>query len=183
MQSYRVSVLPDVEIIFILAAIGIIVANFFILTYVSAKNNIVTKNLATATKLVQDSVKEIVNISGKKTDKLIVIDDHFYNWSELFSNNLSFPSCGDPLDPKSTCSDFLLLPCPSGTNSDESRCLIRDTHSLNTDTWKITKDSVHFSQKIRIIDAGVQAKKVTVFVWWNDSLGLHKSAIIRILEK
>lgn len=171
------------EVIFITTSVAIIISNFFILHAVASANNTVTGNLATATRLVQESVKEIVNVSEKKTDKLIVINGRFYSWPELFNNELSFPSCGDSLDPKSSCSDFLLLPCSSGIHSDESLCIIRDTHSLNAQTRRITKDTAHFSQKIRIMDAGVQAKKVTVLVWWTDSLGLHKSAITRTLNK
>ena len=183
MQSYHRGTFLSIEIIYLIAVIGIILANFFILTYVSAKNNTVTRNLATATKLVQESVKEMVNISGEKTEKLIVINGHFYNWEELFNSNLSFPPCGNPLDPESTCSDFLLSACPPGIYSNKSRCIIRDTHSFNLNTWKITQDATHFSKKIRIIDAGGKTKKVTVLVWWTDSLGLHKSVITRILEK
>lgn len=183
MQSYRGRAFSGVEIIFSIAVIGTIVVNSLILTHVSAKNNIVTENLATATKLVQESVKEIVHISGKKTDKLIIINGHSYSWPELFNNNLSFSSCKEPLNPESTCSDFLLLPCPPGTYSDKSRCITRDTRSLNMHTREITQDSTHFFQKIRIIDAKAQAKKITVLVWWNDSLGLHKSAITRTLKR
>ena len=172
-----------VEIIFILSIIIIVVGNFFLLNTIAIKNNTVTGNLFRATKLVQERMKIMVDIYGKKTDKLIVIDGHFYNWSELFNKTLTFQPCPNPQDPTSTCSDFILSNCPSKSQTTQTRCFIRNTHTANQDIWKIKQDVAPFSQKIRISNEGENAKKITVLIWWTDLLGLHKSVITRILEK
>lgn len=171
------------ENIFIFSVTVIIIGNFFLLHKVSTANNTATGNLDAATKLAQSSVKEIVNISEKKIDKAIVINGNSYNWKEIFTNNISFLSCNNPHNPESICSDFVMAPCSSEIYSNKSLCIIQNTQPFDANSWKITQDIPHFSRKIRIANEGTGAKKVTVLVWWTDSLGLHKSAISRVLQK
>ena len=106
-----------------------------------------------------------------------------YNWSELFNKPATLSPCVDLLAPASNCSDFILTQCPTQTHPAQTRCVVRNSNLLSQDLWKIEGDAAAFSQKIRISNAGANAKKITVLIWWTDSLGLHKSAITRALEK
>ena len=172
-----------VEIFFVFSVVIIILGNFFLLNAVSAENNTISRNHVRATQLVQKRVQKILGIQEKKTDKLIVIDGHFYNWLELFDEPITFPPCTNLLDPTSNCGDFILSQCPPGNHPAETLCVIGNKSFQEIDFWRIKQDIAPFSQKIRISDAGTNAKKITVLIWWTDSLGLHKSVISRILEK
>lgn len=183
MQNHRKNGWMLVEIVFVLGVVTIVISNFFLLNVLSITNNTISKNHVRATRLVQERMKTMLDIYEKKMDKRVVIDGQFYNWSELFDKKVAFPSCVDLLDPASNCSDFMLSLCPSETHPVGTRCVVRNRNAYNTDSWKIKQDVAPFSQKIRMSDIGANAKKITVLIWWIDSLGLHKSVIARTLEK
>ena len=165
-----------IEIVFVLAIVIIVVGNFFLLNTISKENNSVSGNLAKGTQLVQERVKIMLNIEEKKTEKVFVIDGQYYSWSDLFDKSITFSPCADVLNPLSNCSDFVLTKCPAEMIPSLIYCIVRDSNNKNADI-------AAFSQKIRITNSGNNAKNVTVLIWWSDSLGLHKSAITRILTK
>lgn len=172
-----------VDIFFVFSVVIIIIGNFFLLNAISAENNTISRNHVRATQLVQERVQIMLSIQKQKKDKRVIIDGHSYNWSELFDKAVTFLPCVSPLDPSSNCSDFILSECLTETNVVGSRCVIRSKTFQSTDSWKIKQDIAPFSQKIRLSDSGTNAKKITVLIWWTDSLGLHKSVISRTLEK
>lgn len=172
----------SIEIIFILSIVIIVIGNFFLLNAFSAENNTFAKTYVRATQLVQERIRVILDIHEKKMDKLIIVDNHFYSWKQIFDKSVIFPSCTDLLDPTTNCGDFILSNCPSGFHTAGGSCIIKNKKPYTDGSWMIKKEIALFSQKIRIVDAGPKAKKITVFIWWYDSLGLRKSVITRELK-
>lgn len=172
-----------VEIFFVFLIVIIIIANFLFLLMISEKNNTVSYNHFRATQLVQERMKFMVDMKEKNMEKLLVINGNFYNWSQLFDGLITFPPCNNSLDPDNDCGDFILTQCPSGSNIPEKQCFVNNPNPSNTSFWKIQGDAAPFSQKIRISEAGENTRKITVFIWWTDKLGPHKSLISRVFKK
>lgn len=172
---------PLIEGIFITSIVFIVLGNFLYLNANSEKNNTIPNNHVRATQIVQKSIQSILAIQSNKTEKLIQINNQLYSWEELF--NQTFLACDNPQDPKTTCSDFIITTCPSEIATLTKKCLMYNDSFLIKSPWQLEKDITQYSQKIRIYDYEKNIKKITVIVWWNDSLGLHKSVISREFKK
>lgn len=171
-----------IETVFILIVILIVVCNFFLLNAFSEENNTFARNYVRATQLVQERIKAVLAIHEKKTDKVIKSGENFYRMTEVFDGSVVLPACIDLLDPTTNCGDFILSKCSLGNNNAETRCIVRNKTHYTDSSWRVKEDIAAFSQKIRLTDAGPQTKKVTVFIWWYNQLGLRKSVITRELK-
>lgn len=183
MKDIRKNRLDVIEVMYIFIVIIISLVSFSLLHISSKTNREFSKNMVTARLLSQEGVKTIINLKNQNNASIIV-GPQSYTWSELFSGALTFPPCTNPSDLTISCSDFNLKKCNT-TNPDlEYSCIEMDTKPHTDVSWKILDEEQGiFSKKIRISDAGKNAKNITVFVWWVDAKGLHTSPITYKLMK
>ena len=168
------------EVIFALA-IGIIIATAFVsLGAVSVRNSRVATDQVTATKFAQEGMEAVITIRDQNSQWAILNNGANNQWSKL----QSFLACAQPDNPAINCDgDFLLqettcTPESVGTPTPQ-RCITK-----SSGPWTLASPNQQYSRKIRISDSGTtNVKNVTVFVWWTDSNGLHKSTLSRSFYK
>lgn len=169
-------------------AIGILLITGFVSLGVTAlRNSTSSSDQVTATKYAQEGIEAMITIRDQNSPcngaTCAIQNFSVSQWQDLFTTSMT---CTSPSDLTTSCAnDFVLLTstCSLGNPLTAQRCIQRNASSYNTSSWQI--GSTKFYRKIRITDAlGVtNVKDVTVFVWWTDAIGLHKSVLSRKLSK
>lgn len=174
--------------ILIALVIGIIVATAFVtLGVVSVRNSRFSTNQTTATKLAQEGMEAIVTIRDQNTSGAVIGIGGNQRWADLY--NPPSLTCSPPDDPTVSCllTDFILqeAPCTPGglPTPTPQRCIEK-----NASPPVLNRPNDIFKRKIRITETGVageetEIKNVTVFVYWTDPTGLHKSVLSRKINK
>lgn len=165
-------------------AIGMIIATAFVtLGTFSVRNSRFSANQAVATKLAQEVMEAIITIRDQNTVGAILNNGSDDQWSKLYGTAMN---CSTPDDPQASCADtdFILqeTPCSLGSPTTiAQRCIEKNSSG---DVLSAPNDI--FTRKVRIMNppgGGLTVKDVTVFVWWTDPQGLHKSSLSRKISK
>lgn len=169
--------------------IGVIMATAFVtLGTFSVRNSRFSTNQSIATKLAQEGIEAVITIRDQNSPAALLNNAGNDQWTELFQVGI-VSSCVDESDLTKDCYDFYLIDntsCIPGLPS--QRCLDRKALPYTDASWQVTGTNGVFSRKIRITETGIageetKIKNVTVFVWWIDSNGLHKSSLTRKISK
>ena len=159
--------------ILVALAIGITITTAFVtLGAFSVRNSRFASNQVSATKLATEGIEVMLGIRDQ--DGPVLSYPGGIKWSEIVDD--SFGECA--LGPTDLCGgDFKL-------RKQDVQCLALWCLEKNPPIETIDFNNTQFSRKVRITDsetAGV--KDVTVFVWWTDGNGFHKSEITRKLGR
>lgn len=166
--------------ILVALAIGVILVTAFVsLGAVSVRNSRFAKDQVDATKLAQEGVEAVITIRDQNANNAIRVGAANYKWSDLYSLSMN---CAQPFDTNCAATDFFLDLCPNlGPTPTTQRCLRN-----NPASWQVTLSggTTTFLRKIRITDSGTNnIKNMTVYVWWIDANGTHKSTLTRKLYR
>ena len=190
-----------IEILVALAIVVIVATAFVTLAVSSLRNSAFSKNQAIATQLATEGIEAVITIRDQNTVGAIQNNSLNDQWSKLYQLGVVSPNCqgSTASDLTATCYDFYLVestsppgclstpPAPTPTPA-RQRCLQRQPAPYSDPSWQVTSNNRFFSRKIRITETGVageetKIKNVTVFVWWTDSQGLHRSILTRKVHR
>lgn len=145
------------EVTIALGIAVIIITGLTIVTLTGLRNAQYAQNQAQATKLAQDWIEQVRSIRDQNVAGSVCGPTPVTDWTSLFAQ-----ACSSP-----TACNYVIT---SGV------CRMNSQSSPNTSTNP-------FSRLIIVEDYGVNQKRVTSQVSWNDFSGTHKSVLVEVLSK